>query len=181
MLCQRSRRATTFEFLPVTNRTAGVEACGFKQVDFVLTGPGNVVMRIVQSEGSSRFFPPWDYSLLNCHFGRKRFLPRLRPCGEAGRHGHVGFSTFPFIWTHYRLLADVAISPMDDLDIVHYKGADSLGSHESGTVAAVAFEPTPKFADFASRRWRGGLQPWLFGVHCCGRDLPNDLLMPVAT
>ena len=35
---------STVEFLPVTNRTAGLEALRFKKVDFVLAGPAEYVV-----------------------------------------------------------------------------------------------------------------------------------------
>jgi phosphonate transport system substrate-binding protein len=164
------------EFLPVTNRTAAVEALRFKQVDFVLTGPAEYV--VMQNRANAKVvvgFSRPDYFALIVTLAESGFTSVTDLVGEQVAMGSVG-STSRHLGP-IQVLADGGISPMDDLDIVHTKVPILWESLKSGDVAAVGMNHTEFRRLRQQEMEKSGLQPGAFRVIARGRDLPNDLLM----
>jgi phosphonate transport system substrate-binding protein len=164
------------EFLPVTSRTAAVEALRFKQVDFVLTGPAEYV--VMQNRADAKVvvgFSRPDYFALIIALAESGFTSVNELVGERVAMGSVG-STSRHLGP-IQVLADGGISPLNDLDIVHTKVPILWESLKRGDAAAVGMNHTEFRRLRQQEMEKGGLQPGAFRVIARGRDLPNDLLM----
>lgn len=164
------------EFLPVTNRTAAVEALRFKQVDFVLTGPAEYV--VMQNRADAKVvvgFSRPDYFALIVTLAESGFTSVSDLVGERVAMGSVG-STSRHLGP-IQVLADGGIAPMDDLDIVHTKVPILWEALKKGDAAAVGMNHTEFRRLRQQEMEKGGLQPGAFRVIARGQDLPNDLLM----
>lgn len=164
---------STVEFLPVTNRTAGLEALRFKKVDFVLAGPAEYVVMRKRANASIvvGLYRPNYYSQVvvkadSPYFTMKDIKGKrvgLGPVGSTSRHlGPI------------QLFADAAIDPLKDTKITHTnirvawealkKGdLDAVGMGRSDLEGFLAKEP-----DNMQNAYR---------IIARSGDLPNDLLM----
>jgi phosphonate transport system substrate-binding protein len=164
---------STVEFLPVTNRTAGLEALRFKKVDFVLAGPAEYVVMQKRANASIvvGLYRPNYYSQVvvkadSPYFTMKDIKGKrvgLGPVGSTSRHlGPI------------QLFADANIDPLKDTKITH-------------TNIRVAWEALKKGDLDAVGMGRSDLEGFLakepenmqnaYRIIARGGDLPNDLLM----
>ncbi len=162
---------TTVEFLPVTNRTAGLEALRFKKVDFVLAGPAEYVVMQKRANASIvvGLYRPNYYSQVvvkadSPYFTMKDIKGKrvgLGPVGSTSRHlGPI------------QLFADADIDPLKDTKITH-------------TNIRVAWEALKKGDLDAVGMGRSDLEGFLakepenmqnaYRIIARGGDLPNDI------
>lgn len=166
----------TIDFLPVTNRTAALEALRFKKVDFVLTGPAEyVIMKkradanvvvglyrpdyfsIVVVQADSQYYSLKDVK--NKHFA-------LGSVGSTSRH--LG---------PMQLLADGGIEPLKEIKVTHTNTKLAWEALKKGDVDAVGFGRSDFDSLIAKDVEGSGLQRSSFRVIARSPDLPNDLLM----
>lgn len=170
--------ATGFEieFMPVTNRTAAVEALRFQKVDLVMTGPAEYVVikkrapktQIVAGLSRPDYFAvvvtlaDSPYALVKDLKGKK---VAIGPVGSTSRHlGPI------------QALADGGLVPASDLDITHTKPQVAWEALKRGDVQAIGINNTD-FLKMRAKEAEGGLPPGAFRVIGRGPDLPNDMLM----
>lgn len=165
------------EFLPVTNRTAAVEALRFKKVDFVLTGPAEYVVMNKRSDakivaGFSR--PDYFAVLISLASGPYTSVEQLK--GEKVAMGSVG-STSKHLGP-IQAIADNGLDVQKDVEIIHTKLPIAWESLKKGDVAAIGMNHL-NFLKLRKQEMEkdGGLQPGAFRVIARGPDLPNDVLM----
>ncbi len=165
------------EFLPVTNRTAAVEAMRFEKVDFVLTGPAEYIVFKKRSDaeivvGFSR--PDYFAVIVTMADSPYRSVPQLK--GQAVALGSVG-STSKHLGP-IQVMADYGLTPLKDTDIKHTSLPIAWESLKKGDVAAMGLNHL-NFLKLREKEMNkdGGLQPGAFRVIGRGPDLPNDVLM----
>jgi len=160
------------EFVPVTNRTAAVEALNAEQVDFVLTGPAEyvVINKLTDAQPVIGFSRPDYFSgiivLSDSPYQRPDDL-----VGERVAFGDVG-STSNHL-APAQALADNGVT-MDDIEEIHTSSNIAWEALKNGDVAAIGMNHG-KFL-----RVRDGdhtIEPGAFRVIARGPDLPNDLLV----
>lgn len=163
----------SIDFLPVTNRTAALEALRFKKVDFVLAGPAEYV--VMNKRANARvvvgLYRPNYYSMIVVRADSQLFsITELKgkrvgmgPIGSTSRH--LG---------PMQLLADGGLAPLKDISATHtnlrlaWEGLkrgdlDAVGMGRSDYETFIAQEPED--------------QRNAFRVLARGGDLPSDLLM----
>ncbi|CAA6605548.1 Phosphonate ABC transporter phosphate-binding periplasmic component [Rhodospirillaceae bacterium LM-1] len=164
------------EFLPVSNRTAAVEALRFKKVDLVMTGPAEYVVikkrapktRIVAGLSRPDYFAV-VVTLANAPYNLAKDLKGKKvgigPVGSTSRHlGPI------------QVFADGGLEPLKQLEITHTKAPMLWEALKRGDVQAIGFNNTD-FLKLRAKEAEGGLQPGAFRVIGRGPDLPNDMLM----
>lgn len=164
------------EFLPVTNRTAAVEALRFKKVDFVLTGPAEYVVMQKRAKASivAGFSRP-DYFAVIITMADKPYTNVAALKGTTVGLGSVG-STSKHLGP-IQALADAGLNPQKDVKIINTKVPVLWESLKKGDVSAIGINHL-KFISLRNKEMKkGGLQPGAFRVIARGPDLPNDVLM----
>lgn len=161
------------EFLPVTNRTAALEALRFKKVDFVLAGPAEYVVMNKRANAQivTGLYRPNYYSLIVV----KADSPLFSPVELKGKS--VGFGSVGSTSRHLgpiQLLTDAGLEPVKDIKPVN-------------TNLRLAWEGLKKDNLQAVGMGRSDLEGFLaqepeeqrnaYRVLARGGDLPNDLLM----
>ncbi|NLY33758.1 MAG: phosphate/phosphite/phosphonate ABC transporter substrate-binding protein [Alcaligenaceae bacterium] len=163
----------SIEFLPVTNRTAGLEALRFKKVDFVLAGPAEYVVMEKRAKASvvTGLYRPNYYSQIVVKADSPYFtLNDLK--GKQVGMGSVG-STSRHLGP-VQLFANASMDPLKDFKVTHtnlrlaWEGLkkgdlDAIGMGRSDLESFLEKEP-----DNQKNAYR---------VLARGGDLPNDLLM----
>lgn len=163
----------SIEFLPVTNRTAGLEALRFKKVDFVLAGPAEYVVMEKRAKASvvTGLYRPNYYSQIVVKADSPYFtLNDLK--GKQVGMGSVG-STSRHLGP-VQLFANASIDPLNDFKVTHtnlrlaWEGLkrgdlDAIGMGRSDLESFLEKEPED--------------QKNAYRVLARGGDLPNDLLM----
>jgi phosphonate transport system substrate-binding protein len=165
----------TFEFFPVSNRTAAAEALRAKRVDFVITGPAEyvVINKMTDAKPVIGLSRP-DYF---CAIVVRADSGITQPADLSGKKvamDDVG-STSGHLCPS-QLLADYGLDPMRDLGgITHTTRAIAHEALKRGDVAAIGVN---------YNSWINGvrdqdetIQPGAFRVIARSGDLPNDLLM----
>lgn len=163
-------------FLPVTSRSAAVEALRFKKVDFVLTGPAEYVVMNKRSNAKivAGFSRPDYFAVLVTLASSPYRLPKHLK-GQKVALGSVG-STSKHLGP-IQVLADGGLDPLQDIELVHTKIPVAWEALKKGNVAAVGMNHL-KFLSLRQKEMeKGGLQPGAFRVIGRGPDLPNDVLM----
>lgn len=164
------------EFLPVTNRTAAVEALRFKKVDFVLTGPAEYV--VIKKRTNANIvvgFSRPDYFAVLISRADSPYTLAKHLKGQKVAMGSVG-STSKHLGP-IQAMADGGLNPIDDVKVINTKMPLAWESLKKGDVAAVGMNHL-KFIKFREKEMeKGGLQPGAFRVIGRGPDLPNDVLM----
>jgi len=165
------------EFLPVTNRTAAVEALRFKKIDYVLTGPAEYIVFKKRTNanivvGFSR--PDYFASLITLADSPYTTVSSLK--GEKIALGSVG-STSKHLGP-IQVMADYGMNPSKDAEIHHTSMNIAWEALKRGDVAAVGMNHL-KFLSFRNKEMKkeNGLQPGAFRVVGRGPDLPNDILL----
>ncbi|MCJ2163200.1 MULTISPECIES: phosphate/phosphite/phosphonate ABC transporter substrate-binding protein [unclassified Pseudodesulfovibrio] len=162
-----------FEFSPVNNRTAAVEALKSKRVDFVLTGPAEYVVfkKRVQATPVVGFSRP-DYfgSIIVLSAGGINSVKDL--IGEKVAMGDVG-STSKHL-APMQILQDNGLNPLKDIKTVHVDYKVGFESLKRGDVKALG-TTNDKFMKMRAKDKQ--LSPGAFKVIARGPDLPNDVLL----
>lgn len=168
-------RATgmSIEFLPVTNRTAGLEALRFKKVDFVLAGPAEYVVMHKRADARvvSGLYRPNYYSQVVVRADGPYFSlgdlkgkrVGLGPVGSTSRHlGPI------------QLFAEAGLDPLEDVQITHTNIRVAWEALKKGDLDAVGLGRSD-LEGFLAKEPEG--EQNAYRVIERGGDLPNDLLM----
>lgn len=162
-----------FEFIPVPNRTAAVEAMKAKKVDFVLTGPAEYVIfkKLTDSKIVVGFSRP-DYFCDVIVLADSGITSVSQLKGKKIAVGSVG-STSKHL-APFQVLKDNGIDPSKDIEAIHTSidiGWDSL---KKGDVEAFA-TTNDKYVKMRGNETE--LAPGAFRVIARSADLPNDILL----
>lgn len=164
------------EFLPVTNRTAAVEALRFKKVDFVLTGPAEYV--VIKQRTNANIvvgFSRPDYFAVLISRADSPYTLAKQLKGQKVAMGSVG-STSKHLGP-IQAMADAGLDPLKDVEVINTKIPVAWEAMKKGDVAAVGMNHL-KFISLRDKELaKGGMQPGAFRVIGRGPDLPNDVLM----
>lgn len=164
------------EFLPVTNRTAAVEALRFEKVDFVLTGPAEYV--VMQKRADARVvvgFSRPGYFAVVITLADSPYTSVAALNGQKVGLGSVG-STSKHLGP-IQALADAGANPLEDMEIIHTKVPVMWEGLKRGDLAAIGINHINFLALREQEMEAGGLPPGAFRVIARGPDLPNDVLM----
>jgi len=164
------------EFLPVTNRTAAVEALRFKKVDFVLTGPAEYV--VIKKRTNANIvvgFSRPDYFAVLISRADSPYTLAKHLKGQKVAMGSVG-STSKHLGP-IQAMADGGLNPLNDVEVINTKMPVAWEALKRGDVAAVGMNHL-KFMKYRKKEMeKSGMQPGAFRVIGRGPDLPNDVLM----
>jgi len=164
------------EFLPVTNRTAAVEALRFKKIDFVLTGPAEYVVIKKRTDANIVVgFSRPDYFAVLISRADSPYTLAKQLKGQKVAMGSVG-STSKHLGP-IQAMADAGLDPLNDVEVINTKIPVAWEALKKGDVAAVGMNHL-KFISYRNKEMaKGGMQPGEFRVIGRGPDLPNDVLM----
>ncbi|NLZ17953.1 MAG: phosphate/phosphite/phosphonate ABC transporter substrate-binding protein [Desulfobulbaceae bacterium] len=163
----------TFNFFPVTSRTAAAEALKSKKADFVLTGPAEYVVlrKLTNCEPIIGFSRPDYYSSIiaradsgiNTVADLKGKKVAMSDVGSTS--GHLG---------PCQIVQDNGLDPQKDISIVHTSKEIAWESLKKGDVAAWGFNATSfiRFRDSDT-----SVKPGAFKTIARGPDYPNDVLV----
>jgi phosphonate transport system substrate-binding protein len=166
----QSKTGFKINFIPVSSRTAAVEAMNSKKLDFVLTGPAEYVVfrKRTNAEPVVGLSRPDYFSILVTIAGRGIALPsdlkgKKVTFGDAGSTSqHLG---------PMQLLADYGIDPRKDIQAMHVNRNVAVEALKKGDVAAAAMNDT----HLKTIREKDTTTP--YEVIARTRDLPNDILL----
>jgi len=164
---------STVEFLPVTNRTAGLEALRFKKVDFVLAGPAEYVVMQKRANASIvvGLYRPNYYSQVVVKADSPYFTMKdvkgkrvgLGPVGSTSRH--LG---------PMQLFSDANLDPLKDSKLTHTNIRVAWEALKKGDLDAVGMGRSD-LEGFLAKEPENQLNA--YRIIARGGDLPNDLLM----
>ena len=163
----------SFEFFPVTSRTAAAEALRAKQVDFVISGPAEyvVINKLTDATPLIGLGRP-DYY---CAIVAPADSDIVRPADLKGKKvafGDIG-STSNMLCP-MQLLADYGIDPMNETDRVHTSRSIAHESLKKGEVDAMG----TNYTSWTRMRDKDeSVPPGYFRVVARSGDLPNDMIM----
>jgi phosphonate transport system substrate-binding protein len=166
----QSKTGLKINFVPVTSRTAAVEAMNSKKLDFVLTGPAEYVVfrKRTNAEPVVGLSRPDYFSILVTIAGRGINLPGDLK-GKKVSFGDVG-STSQHLGP-MQLLADYGIDPRKDVQALHINRNIAIEALKKGDIAAAAMNDT----HLKVIREKDTTTP--YEVIARTRDLPNDILL----
>lgn len=161
------------DFLPVTNRTAALEALRFKKVDFLLAGPAEYV--VMQKRANAKvvvgLYRPNYYSLVVVKADSPIFsIQELK--GQRIGVGSVG-STSRHLGP-IQLLASAGLEPLKDTQITHTNLRLAWEGLKKGDLQAVGMGRSD-LEGFLAQEPKD--QQNAYRVLARSGDLPNDLLM----
>ncbi|WP_153772214.1 PhnD/SsuA/transferrin family substrate-binding protein [Labrenzia sp. CE80] len=166
----------TFEFFPVTSRTAAAEALRAKRVDFVVTGPAEyiVINKLTEATPLIGLGRP-DYF---CAIVVRADSGIVRPAELEGKKvafGDIG-STSNMLCP-MQLMADYGIDPVKDVDRLHTSRNIAHEALKKGDVAAIG---TNHNSWISVRNKDDSVPNGFFRIIARSGDLPNDMLMAAA-
>jgi phosphonate transport system substrate-binding protein len=164
------------KFLPVTNRTAAIEALRFKKVDFIMTGPAEYV--VMKKRANAKLvvgFSRPDYFAIVVARADSPYTRVMDLKGQKVAMGDVG-STSKHLGP-IQALADGGLEPAKDLQIINTKVPVMWEALKKGDVAAIGMNHLNFMKLRKKELESGGMQPGDFRVIGRGPDLPNDVLM----
>jgi phosphonate transport system substrate-binding protein len=169
----------TIEFLPVTNRTAALEAMRFKKVDFVLAGPAEYVVMRKRADAAVvvGLYRPDYFSIVVAKSDSPYFSLR----DLKGKH--VGLGSVGSTSRHLgpiQLFADAGLDTKSDLKLTHTNVRVAWEALKKGDVDAVGFGRSDLDSLLAKEAETKGLPKNAFRTLARSGDLPNDLLMAAA-
>lgn len=164
------------EFLPVTNRTAALEALRFKKVDFVLAGPSEyVVMKKRANAGVvAGLYRPDYFSIVvvkadSPYFSLKDLKGKQVGMGSVGSTSrHLG---------PMQLLAEGGVNALKDVKVTHTNTRVAWEALKKGDLDAVGMGRSDLESLLAKEAENQGPERNAFRVLARSGDLPNDLLM----
>lgn len=164
------------EFLPVTNRTAALEALRFKKVDFVLAGPAEYVVmkKRAQSDVVVGLYRPDYYSIVVVKADSPYFTVKDLK-GKAMGMGSVG-STSRHLGP-MQLLAQAGVNPLKDVKVTHTNVNVAWEALKKGDLEAIGMGRSDFESLLGKEADKQGLQRNAFRTVARSGDLPNDLLM----
>ncbi len=169
-----SATGETFEFFPVTSRTAAAEALRGQSVDFVITGPAEyiVINTLTDSAplvGLGR--PDYHCAIVVRADSGISAMDDLK--GKTVALGDIG-STSNMLCP-MQLMADYGVDPVTDIERVHTSSNIAHESLRNGDVAAIGINSTS---------WMNGPRakdtsvPYgFFKMIARSGDMPNDMIM----
>lgn len=166
----------TFEFFPVTSRTAAAEALRAKRVDFVVTGPAEyiVINKLTDASPLIGLGRP-DYF---CAIVVRADSGVSRPADLKGKKvafGDIG-STSNMLCP-MQLMADYGIDPVKDIEKLHTSRNIAHEALKKGEIAGMG---TNHNSWLRVRNKDEGVPNGFFRVIARSGDLPNDMLMAAA-
>ena len=164
----------TFNFFPVSSRTASAEALRGETVDFVITGPAEyIVINTLTSATPLVGFGRPDYRcaiIVRANAGIDS-MDDLK--GEKVAFGDIG-STSNMLCP-MQLMADYGVNPVDDIEAVHTARNIAHEALKAGDVAAIGIN---EGSWISSARDKDTSVPYgFFKVLARSGDLPNDMLL----
>ena len=164
----------TFNFFPVSSRTASAEALRGETVDFVITGPAEyIVINTLTSATPLVGFGRPDYRcaiIVRADAGIDS-MDDLK--GEKVAFGDIG-STSNMLCP-MQLMADYGVNPVDDIEAVHTARNIAHEALKAGDVAAIGIN---EGSWISSARDKDTSVPYgFFKVLARSGDLPNDMLL----
>lgn len=166
----QDRTGLKFQFFPVPNRTAAVEAMNAKRVDVVLTGPAEYVV-----------FRARTQSVPVVALARADYFANIVVKGDSPYHSptdlkgqKVGFGAIGSTSRHLgpmQLLADHGVNPRTDIQAQHLSTSVLLEALKRGDLPAAGMN----FTDFTRLRERN--PDMGFRIIARSGDLPMDLLL----
>ena len=172
---QAIQKATGLEvaFVPITSRTAVVEAIRSKKLDFALTGPAEYVILKSKTEIAPvvAFSRPDYFSaiivLTNSGITNIKDLKDKKIA--FGNFGSTSYHLAPM-----ELLKQQGIHPSEDIKAVNVSRHMAWNALKRGNVDAVGMKHE-QFLSFRDKETE--LRPGAFRVIARGADLPNDVLV----
>lgn len=164
----------TFDFFPVSSRTAAAEALRGETVDFVITGPAEyiVINTLTQATPLIGFGRP-DYRcaiIVRADAGIDS-MDDLK--GRKVAFGDIG-STSSMLCP-MQLMADYGVNPVSDIEKVHTARNIAHEALKAGDVAAIGIN---EGLWISSARDKDSSVPYgFFKVLARSGDLPNDMLL----
>jgi phosphonate transport system substrate-binding protein len=164
------------EFLPVTNRTAALEALRFKKVDFVLAGPAEYVVmkKRAQADVVVGLYRPDYYSIIVVKSESPYFTVRDLK-GKPMGMGSVG-STSRHLGP-MQLLSQGGLNPLTDVKVTHTNVNVAWEALKKGDLEAIGIGRSDYESLVAKEADKQGLQRSAFRTIARSGDLPNDLLI----
>ncbi|MDP2739576.1 MAG: PhnD/SsuA/transferrin family substrate-binding protein [Pseudorhodobacter sp.] len=164
----------TFEFFPVSSRSAAAEALRGETVDFVITGPAeyiiiNTLTKATPLIGFGR--PDYRCAIIVRADAGIDSMDDLK--GKKVAFGDIG-STSNMLCP-MQLMADYRIDPVNDIDKVHTARNIAHEALKAGDVAAIGIN---EGSWISSARNKDTSVPYgFFKVLARSGDLPNDMLL----
>lgn len=164
----------SFEFFPVSNRTAAAEALRAKRVDFVITGPAEyvVISKMTDAKSLIGLSRP-DYFCAIVVKADSAFVKPADLKGEKVALDDIG-STSGHLCPS-QLFADYGVDPKSEIEVTHTTRAVAHEALKRGDVAAIGVNYTS---------WTRGVRdkddstpPGAFRVIARSGDLPSDLMV----
>ncbi len=164
----------TFDFFPVSSRTASAEALRGETIDFVITGPAEYIIINTLTKATPLI-----------GFGRPDYRCAIVVRADAGidsmddlkgkkvAFGDIG-STSNMLCP-MQLMADYGVDPVNDIDKVHTASNIAHEALKAGDVAAIGIN---EGSWISSARSKDTSVPYgYFKVLARSGDLPNDMLL----
>jgi len=163
----------TFEFFPVTSRTAAAEALRAKRVDFVVTGPAEyiVINKLTEARPLIGLGRP-DYF---CSIVVRADSGLTRPADLKGKKvafGDIG-STSNMLCP-MQLMADYGVDPVKEIEKLHTSRNIAHEALKKGDVAAIGINHN---SWLGTRNGDDSVPNGFFRVVARSGDLPNDMIM----
>lgn len=162
-----------FNFYPVPNRTAAVEAMKSKHVDFVLTGPAEYVV-----------FKKLTGAKQVVGFGRPDYFADIVVMADSGissikelKGKKVALGSIGSTSKHLapmQVMSDYGLNPLEDIKSVHTNYKIQWKALKRGDISAIGIT-NDKFLKFRAAETE--LEPGAFKVIGRSMDLPNDVLL----
>lgn len=164
------------DFLPVTNRTAALEAMRFKKVDLVLTGPAEYVVmkKRAKADVLAGLYRPDYFSMIVVRADSPFFSVR----DLKGKH--IGLGSVGSTSRHlgpFHVLSEAGVNPLKDLKVTHTNVRVAWEALKKGDVQAVGIGRSDLDSLLAKEAENKGLPRNAFRILARSPDLPNDLLM----
>lgn len=163
----------SIDFLPVTNRTAALEALRFKKVDFVLAGPAEYVVMHKRANATvvAGLYRPDYYSMIVVKADSPLFsLQELK--GQRVGMGPVGSTSRQL--GPMQLLADANLDPLKDVSVTNTNLRLAWEGLKRGDLSAMGMGRSD-YETFIAQEPQD--QRSAFRVLARSGDLPSDLLM----
>jgi phosphonate transport system substrate-binding protein len=164
----------TFEFFPVSSRTAAAEALRGETVDFVITGPAEYIVINTLTEATPLIgFGRPDYRcaiIVRADSGIDS-MDDLR--GQTVAFGDIG-STSNMLCP-MQLMADYGVDPVNDIERVHTARNIAHEALKAGDVAAIGINEGSWISQ--ARDPDTSVPYGFFRVLSRSGDLPNDMMM----
>lgn len=164
----------TFDFYPVSSRTAAAEALRGETVDFVISGPAEyiVINKLTQAAPLIGLGRP-DYHCAIVVRADSGINAMSDLVGKTVAFGDIG-STSNMLCP-MQLVADYGVDPVNDIDRVHTSRNIAHESLKNGDVAAIGTNAT---SWMEGPRAKDTAVPYgFFKVLARSGDLPNDMIM----